>query len=113
MIGAASAADWLLPPGSRNALNQPVNEAHPTDRPPGRLTATQRDAGHDPAVLRALEPNHCSTTRDSNAPSTANDWPRSQHPDQPEQGPQPRRPAQGAVTATLPQRMSPDPLDRV
>jgi len=30
--GRVRCADWLLPPGSQNALNQLVNEAHPTDR---------------------------------------------------------------------------------
>ena len=34
--------------------------------------------------LAPLEPNHCSTTRDSNAPSAANHSPRPQHPDQPD-----------------------------
>ena len=56
MIWAASAADWLLPPGSRNALDQPVNGAHPTDRPPGRLITTLRDAGHDPACSAPSNP---------------------------------------------------------
>jgi hypothetical protein len=48
-----AAADWLLPPGSRNALNQPVKR--PTQR------TAHLDASPQPcAVLRALEPNHCS-----------------------------------------------------
>ena len=42
MIRAASAADWLLPAGSRNALNQPVSGAHAMDRSPGA-------AHHNPA----------------------------------------------------------------
>ena len=113
MIGAASAADWLLPPGLRNALNQPVNEAHPTDRPPGRLTTTLREAGHDPAVLCTLEPNHCSTTRDSDArvpPTTARAHSILTSPDKDRN----EAPCTGSgYPRPLPQRTRPGPTDRV
>ena len=39
--------------------------------------------------------------------------PRSQHPDQPGQGPQPRRPTQGTVTANRSRNARPRPMDRV
>jgi hypothetical protein len=62
-----------------------------------RLTTTLRDAGHDPVVLRALELNHCSTTRDSKAASAANRSLRPTASDLAKQGQESRRPAQGAV----------------
>jgi hypothetical protein len=46
------------------------------DRQTGAAHHSLRDAGHDPAALRALELNHSSTTRDSNAASAANRSPR-------------------------------------
>jgi hypothetical protein len=42
-----------------------------------------------PRVSRALELNHCSTTRHGNAPGAAHRSLCSQLPDLPEQGPQP------------------------
>ena len=62
-----------------------------------RLTTTLRDAGHDPVVLRALELNHCSTTRDSNAAGAANRSLRPTASDLAKRGQESRRPAQGAV----------------
>jgi hypothetical protein len=102
MIDAAFAADWLLPPGSRSALNQPASAAHSTDRHLDGSPQPGETQDMIPVVLRTLESNHCSTTHDSNAPSTARLCPRSQHPDLVKQGQEPIRPAPGAAIQTAP-----------
>jgi hypothetical protein len=55
-----------------------------------------------PRVSRALELNHCSTTRDGNAPSAAHRSLCSQVRDLPKQGPQPTHATWGAVSQTAP-----------
>jgi hypothetical protein len=103
-LPACSPHRWPNAPPDTPASDSPTpatSVTHPIRAQPGKSLTHSLD--NQCAIARKLrlallEPNHCSTTRDSNAPRTANHSPHSQHPDQPEQGPQPRRPAQGAVT---------------
>jgi hypothetical protein len=82
-----------------------ASPTHPVRAPLGKSLTHSLDnqcaIARNPG-LRALELNHCSTTRDSSASSAANHSPYAQHPDQDEHGPQPTRAAREAVSQTAP-----------
>jgi hypothetical protein len=105
-----------LPAGEVELLIRIRAEAPPSQAASATLPAACTPGAQPDAPLPitrvqpTIELSHGSTTRDGTAAGDDSTLPRSQHPDQPERGPQPRPPDRERYPRPLPQRMRPGPL---